>query len=530
MGVSTAVRRLAALGMLDPRRLAAGAAALPWLVGRGASLGLLSQIHAASRPLRPAVVDRSGTLTWLELEVRANHLAGAWRGLGVRPGDQVAFLLRNGRELVEGLLAVQKAGVVAAPLNTWARARELSGILQRERPATLVYDTRTSEVLAGAVPAGTALLHVGPDAEALPGSRSYDDVLADGLALPRPPLARDRGSVRVLIHTSGTTGTPKAAARETGAGAAAPLLGVLATVPYRHDDVMYVANPLFHSLGLLTLGIGMATGATLVLPDAFGAEQALRDLAAHRVTAASFVPVMLRRMLEVDPRPDVDLTALRVVLVSGSALPAELRRRAAGLLGDVLYDLYGSTEAGWVSIATPETMRAAPDSVGRPVRGVELALLDPDGRPVAPGEQGEVHVRSAMVFAGYDSGEATRERDGWLSTGDVGRLDAAGLLHLAGRADDMVVVGGENVFPDEVEEVLASVDGVTEVAVVGVPDEEMGQVLAAFVVGDVDLDALRTHARQHLPSYKVPRHVHALDELPRNATGKVLRRELAALP
>lgn len=519
------VSRLVEIGVLHPRFLAAGAATLPWVIGRGPSLGSLSQIHGIGRPSRTAVVDREGSLTWRELDRRVNRLAGALRDRGVEPGEQVALVLRNGRRFVETVLACQKVGIVAAPLNTWGKQPELGGILDRERPAVLVYDVRHVDQLDGAVPDGIGLVHVGGDDDALDRSVDYEGFLERGSERPPAPVASDTGSARVMIHTSGTTGTPKAASRGTGAEGGAAILGVLDAVPFRHDDVMYMPNPLFHALGVLTLSIGMLTGATMVLPDGFDPEQAWRDLDEHGITAASFVPVMLRRMLELDDTPDVELGGLRVVLASGAAMPPELRRRILDRLGDVLYDLYGSTEAGWIAIADPETLREAPDAVGRPVAGVELTILDEDGQPVDEGE-GEIHVRSPATFEGYASGEETDERAGYLSTGDLGVLDDRGYLHIVGRADDMVVVGGENVYPDEVEAVIAEVEGVEESAVVGADDADLGQVLVAYVTGDVDADSVREVCGDRLPSYKVPRRVHVVDELPRTSTGKVVRDEL----
>jgi fatty-acyl-CoA synthase len=518
-------RRLAEMGLLDPRRVFAGAAALPWVLGRGASLGSLCQIQATSRPTRTAIIDRHGSLTWWELDQRVNALGRALGTLGVEPGAQAAILLRNGREFCETVVAAQKVGVVPAPMNTWGRTRELGAILDRARPGVLVYDTRHADALAGVVPRGVRLVHVGPGEGALEGSQPYEEVLASESSAPPSPVVRDRGSNTVLIHTSGTTGTPKAAARSAGTAGAVVLLGLLAAIPYRHDDVMYIPNPLFHALGLGMLTVALGAGATMVLPDAFDPRRSLEDMARHRVTAASFVPVMLRRILDLDDPPDADLSSLRIVLASGSAMPAELRRRAMARFGEVLYDLYGSTEAGWIAIATPESMQAAPDSVGQPVAGVDVAILDPAGEPVMDGE-GEVHVRSGAMFSGYASGEETAHRAGYLSTGDLGYLDADGYLYVVGRADDMVVVGGENVYPDEVEALIAELDGVEDVAVLGAPDDEMGQVLVAYVVGTASVEEVRTACERDLPSYKVPRRIERVDEVPRTATGKVLRRAL----
>jgi acyl-CoA synthetase (AMP-forming)/AMP-acid ligase II len=277
------------------------------------------------------------------------------------------------------------------------------------------------------------------------------------------------------------------------------------------------------------------------------------------------VPVMLTRIVALPEavRTAYDTSALRFVASSGSALPAATVTAFLDSFGDILYNLYGSTEVSWVSVATPRELRASPGTAGRPPLGTRLALLDPAGRPVAPGATGRVFVGNGMLFGGYTGGELASRPDaggelasrpdaggelasrpeaggelasrpevleGLMSTGDLGHLDAAGLLYVDGREDDMVVCGGENVFPREVEDVLAAALGVREAAVVGVPDAEYGQRLAAFVVpepgGGLDGDAVRELVRAQLARHCVPRDVTFLDELPRNATGKVLAREL----
>lgn len=516
--------RATAVGALDPRIWLAGAATLPWVIGRGPSLASICQVHAWSSPSATAILDRRGPLSWGELAGRVNRLARGYRDLGVLGGDQVMVLLRNGREFCEAVLAAQTTGAVAAPLNTWSRATELTAILDRERPAVLIYDIRHADQLA-AIPRGTRLVHVGADEEAVPESIGYDQVLADRSGLPPLPVRTSRGTNRILIHTSGTTGVPKAASRSTGLSMGSALLAVLEVIPFRRDDVLYVPNPLFHSLGLLALAIGFGVGATVVLPDRFDPRLALEDLDAHSITAASFVPLMLRRMLDLGDPPDADLSTMRVLLVSGSAMSVDLRQRVRERFGDVVYDLYGSTEAGWVSIATPETMRAAPGAVGRPVPGVEVALLDGDGRPSSTGD-GVIAVRGGATFEGYTSGEDSDQPGGYLSTGDLGRFDDHGYLHVVGRADDMVVVGGENVYPSEVEAVIEAIDGVSEAAVRGVADEEFGSVLAAFVIGRVRPDEVRDACEQRLPSYKVPRRVEIVSALPRTASGKIRRSDL----
>jgi fatty-acyl-CoA synthase len=254
----------------------------------------------------------------------------------------------------------------------------------------------------------------------------------------------------------------------------------------------------------------------MVLPEKFDPERSLQLIEEHRVTAASFVPVMIRRIVSLpqEIRHRYDLASLRIVLASGSVLSQDLKRAAGELFGEVLYDLYGSTEAGWVAIATPDSIRARPGSVGHPVDGVEVAVFSGDGQRLGVGATGELHIKSDLVFDGYTSGDSKADRDGYMAIGDLGRFDEEGYLFVESRTDDMVVIGGENVYPIE------------EVTVLGLPDEEYGQVLAAFVVGSVGAEEITGHCKKELASYKVPRRIEMLDELPRTSTGKVLKREL----
>ena len=521
--------RLWRAGALRPLSPVGLAGALPWLVGRGPSLGILSRMHGIALGPQPAVIDGRGVVTWRDLDGRSDRAARALHGCGVGAGDAVAMVLRNGREFVEVLLAAQKLGATACLLNTWAGTAELRSILGELDPAAIAYDVRHVERLGPAVAPRAALLSVGEDPPArLPGAETYEGLLAAQPETPLSPVGEGRGRARIVIQTSGTSGRPKGAARDGSGRGLGGLPSLLDRVPFRADDVILCPAPLFHAFGLLNVTLTMLLGARMVLPDAFDPEETLALVDRHRATTCALVPVMLRRILDLpeDVLDRHDLGSLRIVLVSGSALPGDLRERAAETFGDVVHDLYGSTEAGWVAVARPEDARRRPGTVGRPVEGVEVAIIRPDGTPARPGEHGEIHVRSTARFEGYTSGDRTEERDGYLSLGDVGWLDRDGSLHVEGRADDMAVIGGENVHPAEVEEVVRRVDGVDDVAVAGVPDQEYGQVLAAFVVGPADPEAIREACRTELASFKVPRRVELVNELPRTATGKVKLHEL----
>ncbi|HEX2049143.1 MAG TPA: AMP-binding protein [Actinomycetota bacterium] len=518
------MKRLRESGMVGPLSPLAIAASVPWVLGRGSSLGVVTQMNSIAVGNKTAIVDRSGTMTWRELDRRGNRVARALRRMGLRGGDRVAILLRNSREFVEVVVGAQKVGLVACPMNTWAKPRELSATLENAHASVLFYDAKHAEQVAAAAPDDLPLVVVGDGAA---GTR-YDDFLDGSSDAPVPPFTRDPGSTRIVIHTSGTSGTPKGASRDDAAGGIRSFAKLLDVLPYRRSDVVYVPAPMFHSFGYATFAFGAVVGATMVLPEKFDPERSLALIEEHRVTAASLVPVMIKRILDLDPgvKARYDLSSLRIVVASGSAMSPKLRRAATELFGDVLYDLYGSTETGWVAIATPADIAAKPTSVGRAAPGIEIGVFAPGGERAAPGEPGELFVRSDLLFEGYTSGGSRPTRDGFVSIGDVGRVDEEGYIFVEGRADDMVVVGGENVYPIEIESLIESIDGVREAAVMGVEDEEYGEVLAAFVAGSASPDDVVATCQRELASYKVPKRVEIVDELPRTATGKVLKRRL----
>jgi fatty-acyl-CoA synthase len=293
-----------------------------------------------------------------------------------------------------------------------------------------------------------------------------------------------------------------------------------------------IAAPLFHSWGFANYTIGVALGSTFALRRRFDPEGTLRAIERHRASALIVVPVMLQRILDLpdDVLDRYDTSALRVISVSGSALPGSLSTRVMDRFGDVLYNFYGSTEVAWVTIATPQDMRAAPGTAGRPPRGTVVKLFDEHDREVPTGASGRIFVGNELPFEGYTGGETKAMIGDLMSTGDVGHFDAGGRLFVDGRDDDMIISGGENLFPSEVEDLLAEHPAVREVAVVGVADEEWGQRLKAVVVladdASADEDELKGYVKENLAAFKVPREIVFVDALPRNATGKVLKRDL----
>lgn len=472
---------------------------------------------AARDPHALALVDDAGSMTFAELDATADLVAGALTHRGLIPGDAVGLLARNGRGFVLGMLTACKAGCDVVYLNTGFSGPQLAGVYSRERVRLVLADPELAD----------AARHEAPEL----GVVELTDLPALAAEGRRAPLRPGRASRHVLM-TSGTTGAPKGAAR-SAAGLEVPI-AVLDRIPLRRRGTTVITSPMFHAWGFVHLCLAMLLQSTVVLSSRFDAEQTLRLAAEHRADALSAVPVIVKRLCEVDQQvvDTLDLSALRVIAVSGSALPTELGLTAMDRFGEVVYDFYGSTEIGYAAIATPADLRAAPGTVGRPPRGASVLLLDDDGDPVADGEVGTIWVGSSLTFEGYTSGDDKDRRADLVCSGDLGRFDDDGRLFVVGRADDMLITGGENVYPDEIEEVLLNHPDVADVAVVGVPDPEYGARLEAFVVPrtgrPVDPDALAEHVRSRLARFKVPRAVHEIDELPRNATGKVLRKELVA--
>jgi fatty-acyl-CoA synthase len=475
-----------------------------------------------------AIVDERGSLTFDEVQRRTNALARAWGEAGVGEGDGVAILCRNHRGLVEAAVACSKLGAHALLLNTSFAGPQIAEVCAREQPRAIVYDEEFS-ALVGDVPRRERFVAWSDGADG--GAPLLDELVDAGdPAELAPPATKGR----VVILTSGTTGTPKGADRRQP-DSLDPAAALLSRIPLRARERTVIAAPLFHSWGVVHLLLGMALSSTLVLRRRFDPEATLRAIDENGATALAVVPVMLQRILELGEKAigRHDLGALRVIATSGSALPGDLATRVMDAFGDVLYNLYGSTEVAWATVATPQDLRAAPGTAGLPPRGTVVRLYGPDDREVGPGETGRIFVASEMVFEGYTDGDGGKPSvDGLLASGDVGHFDEAGRLFVDGRDDEMIVSGGENVFPREVEDVVADLQGVEEVAAIGVDDERFGQRLKAFVVrspgATLDEQDVKDHVQRNLARYKVPREVVFVDELPRTASGKVLKRELAA--
>ena len=495
--------------------------------GRSPAAGAISL--AARYPHEPMIVDDMGTLSYADVHRRTNALAHALADAGIVEGDGVAIMCRNHRGFIEATVAVSKLGADALYLNTAFAGPQLTEVVQREKPRAIVYDEEFAGLLADAG-------HRRKRFVAWQESESCDDPTLEELIRAGDPddVVPPAREGRAVILTSGTTGSPKGASRGNPQSLE-PAVSLLSKIPLRTREVTHIAAPLFHSWGFAHYTLGMILGTTFVLRRKFQPEACLATVARYRCDALAVVPVMMQRILELpeETRAKYDVSSLRVVAASGSALPGDLALTWMNAFGDNLYNLYGSTEVAWASIATPQDMRAAPGTAGRPPRGTVVRLFDEQGVEVPPGATGRIFVGNEMLFEGYTGGGSKDVIGELMATGDVGRFDEAGRLFVEGRDDEMIVSGGENVFPKEIEDTLARHDAVADVAAVGVPDPEFGQRLRAFVVLEQGKQAeeedLKAHVKSNLARYKVPREIIFLDELPRNATGKVLKRELKEL-
>jgi fatty-acyl-CoA synthase len=516
--------RAGIVGLLRPdKALKIGSTFLRW----GASPATGIATAAIHHPHETAILDELGSLSFERVHRRSNALADSLARMGIGYGDGVGIMCRNHRGFVEATLAAAKLGASALYLNTMFAGPQLVEVTRREAPKALVYDEEFAGLLEGVDDSVDRIVAWCDDEAGTPELTLEQLIAAGDESDRRPPPDKPR----FVILTSGTTGTPKGAQRSSPDGLLA-IAALIDKIPYRSRETMMIAAPLFHSWGFFHFVMSLPTASTMVLQRRFDPERTLQAAQDRRAEVLAAVPVMIQRILRLPEQTlaSYDLSALRITSLSGSALPGELAIAWMDRFGDNVYNLYGSTEVAYATVATPADLRAAPGTAGRPPRGTRLRILDEHGGELPQGEVGRIFVGNEMSFEGYTGGGGKEVVDGLLSSGDVGHIDSEGRLFIDGRDDEMIVSGGENVFPREVEDLLADHEAVVEAAVIGVEDEEFGQRLKAFVVlapqHQVSDDDLKAHVKANLAGYKAPREVEFLDELPRNATGKVLKRTL----
>ena len=509
---------------LPHRLIGAGLQLVKWGPGFPSAVGAA----AARYPNQLAIIDDAGELTWREVRDEANKLAQGLKDRGLEAGDSVALLARNHRYIVIASVAIMQAGGRILLLNTMASASQLGELSTRENAKFVILDQEFLKV--GETVDRDKLILAWVD-----GSKPSDipslDELAAGQPVKAHPKPARHGSI--IIFTSGTTGLPKGAKREEPEDLK-PLIAFFGSIPYRGNSTVVLAAPLFHSWGLLNFGFGLSTVPTYVLRRRFDAVQVIKDIEKYKADVLVVVPLMMQRLVDVDPaiREATDTSSLRITASSGSALAGDLANHFMDLYTESVYNLYGATETGWVTIASPEQLRAAPGTAGTPPFRTNVLILDPDGQPLPQGETGVIHVGNDMPFGGYTDGNTKSFSQGLMSTGDLGYFDEEGRLFVSGRDDDMVISGGENVFPRELEDALIDHPAISDVVVTGIPDRDWGQCLAAYIVvrdgHTLTEKEVVDYAKERVARFAVPRKMLFLDELPRNPTGKVMKRELPA--
>ena len=516
--VGTAARALMSSGLLGPPAPPAVLRVVREVCRGGTNLYTLLAVAAARWPDRTAMIDDDGALSYRELQAKTESLARELSRDGVGPDQAVGIMCRNGRNFIAAVFATALVGADVVLVNTEFRTNALAGALSTHQIRTMFADKEFAEQIRDA---GESVTVIDPATVETQQGESRPKVAASG---------------RIVLLTSGTTGVPKGVPRiprmSSGVGIG---VTILERTRLRVGSRIAVAVPMFHGLGLGMLMLTISLGGTVLTHRRFDAEAALAQASLHRADAMSAVPIMLARILDLpEPvRARNPLPSLRVVLSSGDRLDPSLARRFMDAYGDILYNGYGSTEVGIGALATPAELRHAPETVGRPVAGCPVRIYDRNGRPVGPRVTGRIFVGGELASQGYTGGDAKAVIDGMTSTGDMGYLDNSGRLYIVGREDDMIVSGGENVYPRALENALAEHPAIAENAVIGVPDEQFGRRLAAFIVlrpqSDVDENGIREYLKGKVSRFEQPRDINIVSSIPRNPAGKVVRKELDTL-
>ncbi|BBX75744.1 AMP-binding protein [Mycobacterium shinjukuense] len=513
--LSATVRALWCSGLLGPTNPVAALRTVGEIFRGGTNLYTLLAIAAARYPDRAAIIDDDGALTYRELRSMTESVAHQLCRAGVGAGQAVGVMCRNGRNFVTAAFGAALVGADVVLVNTEFRSAALTGAMVAHQIQTMVCDGEFTDRVR----------------------RSDQSVrtLDPGQAQQRDSRPKVASPGRMVLLTSGTTGVPKGVPRTPRMSFG---MGVGVTILERTKlavgSRVALAVPMFHGLGLGILLLTVGLAGTVLTRRRFDAEATLAQASLHRADAMTAVPIMLARILDLPQhvRARNPVPALRVVISSGDRLDPSLARRFMDAYGDVLYNLYGSTEVGIGALATPAEIRRTPETVGRPVLGCPVRIFNKRGRPVGPRVIGRIFVGGELTCEGHSDGDANTVIEGMSSTGDLGYLDESGRLYVVGREDDMIVSGGENVYPRALENALAEHPAVAENTVVGVPDEQFGHRLAAYVVlrprPEVDVTGLREYLKDKVSRFEQPRDIHIVASIPRNPAGKVLRRELSS--
>jgi acyl-CoA synthetase (AMP-forming)/AMP-acid ligase II len=528
-GLVTTMARAGIIAPLRPDKYLRIAAAMA-----RENMGITSGFAAAAQrcPDRAGLVDEIGMLTWRDIDQRADAFAAALQALPGGPPHVVGIMARNHRGFIDALIASNRIGADVLLLNTSFAGPALAEVVAREaagRSIAVVYDEEFAPTVERAL-ADAGAVRIVAWTDGAPTELTVEKMIARHQGA-QPERAEGRS--KTILLTSGTTGTPKGASHS--GGGPETLKAILDRTPWRAEEVTVIVAPMFHAWGFSQLAFAASMSCTIVTRRKFDPEATLALVDTHRATGLCVVPVMFDRIMDLPDgvRARYSCRSLRFAAASGSRMRPDVVTAFMDQFGDVIYNNYNATEAGMIATATPADLRAAPDTAGTPADGTDIRILDAEFRELPTGEVGTIYVRNSTQFDGYTSGASKDFHEDYMSSGDVGYLDDAGRLFLVGRDDEMIVSGGENVYPIEVEKTLSAHPEVAEAAVLGVDDDQYGQRLVAFVVlteaASTSPDELKAHVRENLANYKVPRNITVLEGLPRGSTGKILRRELQEL-
>jgi acyl-CoA synthetase (AMP-forming)/AMP-acid ligase II len=487
--------------------------------------------HAAFQPARAALISTGRVVDFQTLNHRANKAANVFRKIGCVAYDRVAVMSFNSVEGFEISNGLRKVSLIAVPVNYRLRGSEVAYVLN---------DSRTSVVVAGpdfvdAVDAARSDVvgdcrFIALGEHTPPDWLAYEELMAE--ASDQLPSESDGGALGAsMIYTSGTTGRPKGAWRPNGVNIE-NVLQIISIFELSDSDVHLMCGPGYHSAVSFFSALHQVLGATVVVQPKFEAERALDLIAGHGVTTTFMAPTLLQRLCDAQVRKPRDVSSLRALLLGAAPCPHALKERAEQLFGQVLWEFYGATETGINTVLRPEDQLRKPGSCGTAVPGQEIRLVGPNGKEVPVGEPGEFMVRNTWLAEYYQRPEATGEslRDGFFSVGDVAYRDADGYYYICDRQVDMVISGGINIYPAEVEGVLHAHPAIMDVAVIGVPDDRWGESVKAVVQlrpgASATAEELIAFTAEKLASYKKPRSVDFVEELPRDAAGKLLKRRI----
>jgi acyl-CoA synthetase (AMP-forming)/AMP-acid ligase II len=521
--------------------LAGARAAARLLASQRKDLYALLPIHAANKPDKQAIVGPDRAYTYGELDAAANGFAAGLSSLGVKRKDKVIVALGNTAESVVVSAGAANAGAVVVPVSTHYKARELEHVVLHSDARLVCLTTEQWQAIGGSAAhtpeylRGRTLALLGERREWPAGARAVTDirgVVPPPLPLWRQLLARDHDA-RLMLYTSGTTGKAKGAMLGMHRVSNLRAFELLGTCGFTKHDRFYTACPAYHAAPTAFIGFVLSIGGTVILGDHFDAARVWHELDAQAITCAFMVPTQIVRLLALGPETLAKKPrALARLLSGGAALPLPVKQRALAEIGPILYDFYGATELGLVSLATPEDLRRKPGTIGKPFPGVRVKLMQ-DGREVAHGERGELYVTSDQLDFGYYKNDAATQQaslGAYRTVGDIAVEDADGFLFLVDRKVDLIISGGVNIYPAEIENELLTHPRIADAAVVGVPDAEWGESVCAFVVARGELTSAEVIAfcAERLASLKKPKRVEFLSEIPRSPQGKIQKRELRA--